>query len=160
MIEKLDHSKPVTASEIYEVFQASYAVEARLLRAEYFPPLLRTAQDLKKSKNEFWAYYKKDAIVAISEIKVEPSLTHIQSLVVLPSHFRKGIAGKMILHVFNFYQSKSYIVETGLENNPAIMLYKKYGFDEILQYDTEYGIRKIRLECLDTNQSKKASRTN
>ena len=150
MIKQLEQSKTKVASEIHRVFQASYAVEAQLLKAHYFPPLHRTIIDFEKSKNEFWAYFDQEAIVAVAEIKIELSFIHIQSLVVLPSHFRKGIAGKMILHVFKCYERKSYIVETGLANIPAIRLYQKYGFNEILQYDTKFGIRKLRLEFINS----------
>ena len=38
------------------------------------------------------------------------------------------------------------MVETGVENEPAILLYKKFGFKEVKQWDTDHGIRKIRLE--------------
>ncbi|MEJ2584117.1 MAG: hypothetical protein P8Z38_03455 [Robiginitalea sp.] len=37
-------------------------------------------------------------------------------------------------------------METGLDNGPATALYRKFGFREILQYDTDHGVRKVRFE--------------
>ena len=48
--------------------------------------------------------------------------------------------------VLNFYNSNIFMVETGVENEPASLLYKKMGFKEVKQWDTIYGIRKIRFE--------------
>lgn len=38
------------------------------------------------------------------------------------------------------------MVETGVENEPASLLYKKMNFREVKQWDTPFGIRKIRFE--------------
>ncbi|WP_306424023.1 GNAT family N-acetyltransferase [Patiriisocius marinus] len=77
--------------------------------------------------------------------------THINSLVVDPRFFRQGIAKKMMEFVFETFDSKLFIVETGLENGPATQLYKKFGFKEVKQWDTDHGIRKIKFERRFTN---------
>ena len=47
-----------------------------------------------------------------------------------------------------YYQSKVFTVETGLVNQPAIKLYKGFGFQETKQWETDHGVRKIRFEKL------------
>ena len=49
-------------------------------------------------------------------------------------------------YVFNRFDSNLFVVETGLENGPAIELYKKLDFKEVKQWNTDYGIRKIKFE--------------
>ena len=38
------------------------------------------------------------------------------------------------------------MVETGVDNEPVIKLYKKLGFKEVKQWDTDFGIRKVLFE--------------
>jgi ribosomal protein S18 acetylase RimI-like enzyme len=57
----------------------------------------------------------------------------------------------LIAFVFNEFDSNLFVVETGLENEPAIELYKKFGFEEVKQWDTDHGIRKIRFELRMNN---------
>ncbi|MFS4492371.1 GNAT family N-acetyltransferase [Maribacter sp. 2308TA10-17] len=146
MIQKLDHTDVIVARKIRSVFQVSYAVEADLLNAVDFPPLQRSLANFLKSDTEFYGYFQNDELTAVTEIKSENENTHIQSLVVDPYYFRRGIGQKLIAFIFKSYRSNSFSVETGLANLPAISLYKKLGFTEIKQWDTDHGVRKIRLE--------------
>ncbi len=145
MIEKIDHKNAVVAGKIRAVFQVSYAVEAKLLGAIDFPPLKRGSVDFLHSDTEFYGFIDKKEVVGIIEIKRENSNIHIQSLVVDPKYFRQGIAGKLISFVFDSFNSIMYTVETGVENLPAITLYKKFGFIEVKQWDTDHGVRKVKL---------------
>ena len=56
------------------------------------------------------------------------------------------IARKLMEYVFNTFDSKLFVVETGLENEPATKLYKKFDFKEVKQWNTDHGIRKIKFE--------------
>jgi len=146
MIQKLDHKKTLISEQIHAVFQVSYPVEAKLLKAVYFPPLQRSLNNFLKSETEFFGYWKEQELVAVIEVKKEPRSTHIQSLVVAPRFFRQGIASALLVFVLDSYNTKTFTVETGLANDPATELYKRFLFKEVFQYDTEHGIRKIRLE--------------
>lgn len=146
MIEKLKNSDLVMAKKIRIVFQASYKIEAKLLNATNFPPLQRTLENYIQSKTAFYGYSKNGELAAVVEINTDHDFILIRSLVVQPDFFRRGIAGKLIEFVFKTFESDLFIVETGLANGPATKLYEKFGFVAVHQWDTDFGIRKVKFE--------------
>ncbi len=132
------------ARKIRNLFQASYAVEAALLKATKFPPLLRTLERFIHTETQFYGLFEGQTLAAVVEISMQNDSTHIQSLVVHPDYFRQGLGSKLIRHVLSF-RSKFYTIETGLDNKPAIQLYEQFGFQKIDDYTAEFGIRKVRL---------------
>jgi len=146
MIKKLDHEKLDRAIEIQNVFQLSYKVEAALLNAKEFPPLKRSLTEFIGSKNDFYGFLIDDVLAAVIEIKSTKKVTHIQSLVVLPTFFRRGIAQNILDFTFTNFDTALFTVETGAANLPATALYKKNGFVEISQYNAQFDIRKVRFE--------------
>ncbi len=146
MIERLDNKNITVAEKILSVFQVSYAVEAKLLRAIDFPPLKRSLNNFLNSETEFYGVWKAKEIAAIIETKSDGYTTHIQSLVVDPKFFRQGLARKLITFVFESNQSRIFTVETGVDNKPACELYKKFEFKAVKQWDTGHGVRKIRFK--------------
>lgn len=146
MIEKLQNNNIEVSNQIHSVFQLSYAVEAKLLDATDFPPLKRPLESYLKSDNMFFGYHENTELAGIIEVAFNNQCTDINSLVVNPKFFRRGIARKLLEFVFNRFDSKLFIVETGVNNKPATELYKKFGFKEIKQWDTDFGIRKILFE--------------
>ena len=145
MITRINNKEKEASEKIYLLFQASYKIEAELLKATNFPPLKRTVNDLIGSNNTFFAYYIEKEMLGAIEIDDGISM-HIQSLVVHPKSFRKGIGKKLVSFVLDYYTSKSFTVETGAVNYPAIKLYKQFNFQEIKQWDTDHGVRKIRFK--------------
>lgn len=146
MIQKLEHHRTRVAEKIREVFQASYAVEARLLGARDFPPLKRPVTGFLESPNDFFGYLRDGELAGVVEVVPGKNSTHIQSLVVHPEFFRLGIGSALVGFVLNAYDCPVFTVETGLDNGPATALYRKFGFREIHQYDTDHGVRKVRFE--------------
>ena len=146
MIIKINNKENKIVKEILAIFQASYAVEAKMLKAIDFPPLKRTVSQFLKSDSKFYAYYLTKNIAGVIEIENNEDLTHIQSLVVYPKYFRNGIGSKLVQFILNNYKSKIFTVETGIDNHPAIKLYKRFGFQEQKQWNTNHGIRKVRFE--------------
>ena len=65
--------------------------------------------------------------------------TKINSLVVCPKHFRRGIGRRLVQFVFDEFDAELFVVETGIDNGPAIELYGKLGFKEVKQWDTDIG---------------------
>jgi ribosomal protein S18 acetylase RimI-like enzyme len=146
MIIKIDNKRNAIAKEIRNIFQSSYAIEAEMLKAIDFPPLKRTISQFLNSNSEFYAYYLNQNIAGSIEIKNNQDLTHIQSLVVYPKYFRKGIGRKLVQFVLGTYKSIIFTVETGVDNYPAIKLYISLGFEEQNQWDTNHGIRKVKFK--------------
>ena len=57
MISKINNKKKDIAEKIYLLFQASYKIEAELLKATDFPPLKRTASNLLDCNNIFFGFH-------------------------------------------------------------------------------------------------------
>ena len=148
MIIEFDHTIEENANQIWSIFQASYAIESKMLKAIYFPPLNRTVSQFLISKTKFYAFYQNKSICGIIEIDHTNIVTHIQSLVVYPRYFRRGISKKLVSFILSTYNSKKFTVETGLDNIPAISLYKSLSFQENNQWDTNHGVRKISFELI------------
>jgi len=146
MIKKILHTQKDQAEEIRAVFQISYKVEAELLGATSFPPLSRPLEEFSTCPNDFVGYYEDHKLVAVVEMKNEASSMHIQSLVVDPAYFRRGIARKLIEFVLQHYPIKQFTVETGKENGPARKLYESFGFQLLKTYTAEEGILKVRYQ--------------
>ena len=146
MIIKINNKKKEIAKEIRTIFQVSYAVEASILKVVDFPPLKRTVSEFLDSNSEFYAYYLIKNIAGVIEIENHEDLTHIQSLVVYPKYFRNRIGSKLVQFILDTYKSKIFTVETGLDNHPAIKLYKNFDFQEQYQWDTNHGVRKVKFK--------------
>ena len=149
MIRKLDNTVYENSKLIWKVFQLSYSVEARILNAENFPPLKRSIESIQESNNIFFISEIEDIVNGVIEIHEELESIHIQSLVVLPSEFRKGVASKMLDFILDLYKKNKITVETGVDNLPAVNLYLRFKFNEIFQWDTDHGVRKIRFELIN-----------
>ena len=144
MIIPLDNTKLEIGKQIRSLFQVSYKIEAALLKADDFPPLKRPLKDFLNCENEFYGYENNQEIVAIVELKYSGSNCHVQSLVVHPNYFRKGF-GKNLMHfVLQKMEVNTFTVETGFDNFPARQLSKSLGFKENGDYDTVFGIKKIK----------------
>ncbi|WP_378184753.1 GNAT family N-acetyltransferase [Aquimarina sp. W85] len=146
MIKKIAQRDKTIAEQIYRVFQVSYTIEAKLLKANIFPPLQRSVANLQNSETLFYGFYKAKTIIAVIEILKDVDSTHVQSLVVDPLHFREGIGRQLMTNILNNYDTPMFTVETGVDNIPACNLYRSLGFFEVKQWDTSFGIRKIRFE--------------
>ena len=146
MIERLKNNDLEISKKIRSVFQLSYKVEAKILNATGFPPLKRSLENYVNSNTAFFGYLKNQELAGVIEIEHNDNFTHINSLVVDPGFFKQGIARKLMEYVINTFDSKLFVVETGLENGPATELYKKFDFKEVKQWNTDHGIRKIKFE--------------
>lgn len=146
MIEQLQNNKIEISNQIQSIFQLSYRIEAKLLNATDFPPLKRPLESYLKSENIFFGYFDNKILAGVIEIEQNNNCTGISSLVVNPLFFRRGIARKLLEFIFIKFDSKFFIVEMGVNNQPATELYKKLGFKEVKQRDTDFGIRKALFE--------------
>ena len=146
MIKKILHTQKDQAEAIRSVFQVSYKVEAELIGATNFPPLSRPLEEFSNCPNDFVGYHEDQILVAVVEMKKEEDSMHIQSLVVDPAYFRRGIARKLIEFVLQHYPVPQFTVETGKENGPARKLYENFGFQLLKTYTADEGIVKVRYQ--------------
>jgi ribosomal protein S18 acetylase RimI-like enzyme len=79
-------------------------------------------------------------------MKKEPDSMLIQSLVVHPDFFRRGIARKLIEFILQKFDSNQFTVETGKDNDPARKLYESFGFQLVKTYIAEENITKVRYQ--------------
>lgn len=145
MITRLNHSDQAVANQIHSVFQHAYKVEADLIGVVDFPPLARTAENIKNAHTEFYGFTEETCLAAVIEIKNDGKCLDIHSLVVAPEFFRKGIADKLIGYVLQSSHYLEAIVETAVLNKPAINLYQKHGFVEFKRFTPSHGIEKLAL---------------
>ena len=146
MVLNISHTQPEQAQEIRRIFQISYIVEAKLLGATYFPPLHRSLEQFINCANDFFGYYDEHTLVAVIEMKHEKHHMHIQSLVVDPMYFRRGIASQLITYVLAHYEKDIFTVETGRDNPPARRLYESFGFVLQKTYTAAENIVKVRYQ--------------
>ena len=146
MISKITHRQDEQALDIRRVFQVSYRIEAKLLGATHFPPLHRTLDQFTLCSNDFFGYYDDRILVAVIEMKKEKHHMHIQSLVVDPTYFRRGIASKLLRFVISHYDTNTFTVETGRDNPPARKLYESFGFSLQKTYTAAENIVKVRYQ--------------
>ncbi|WP_448547479.1 GNAT family N-acetyltransferase [Thalassotalea fusca] len=145
MINQLDNSEAKTAQQIFDVFQGSYRVEAVLLGVENFPPLARSAADIQCATSQFYGYFEHGELAAVAEITLSDQCVEIDSFTVSPSHFRKGIANKLLTDILKKHESLDAVVETAVANTPAIKLYEKHGFVEFKRWVPSHGIPKLAM---------------
>ncbi len=146
MIKSIDPKAHGNSEKLYQLFQASYAVEAELLKAVNFPPLQRTPADFRSSETDFYAFWKDDSLAGAVELLRTERHLHVQSLVVDPRFFRQGIGRQLMNFVLDSLEASIYMVETGLDNGPATKLYLNLGFTQVDDWMTDIGIRKVRFE--------------
>lgn len=150
MIKRLDHRKEAISRKIRVLFQASYRIEAEILKIkpEDFPPLNRTLIEFITSNSDFYGIVRENRIAALIQISIYENTIDVDSLIVHPDYFRQGLGKQLMEFVINTFDSKILTVETGLENKPATSLYEKLGFQEESQWDTEFGVRKIKYQMI------------
>ena len=146
MIALIEHKQQAKGLDIRRVFQDSYKIEAELLGAVHFPPLSRPIEAFYNCPNDFVGYYEDHKLVAVIEMKNEVSSMHIQSLVVDPDYFRRGIARKLIQFVLEHYVVTQFTVETGRDNGHARKLYEGFGFVLEKTYTAAENITKVRYQ--------------
>jgi GNAT superfamily N-acetyltransferase len=132
MIHKLHSSSFEVAASILQIQIPSYKVEADYLNSTAIPRLYDTVNDIQSCVETFYGYFSEDKLVGFISFIQEAKLIDIHRLVVSPDFFKKGIATKLLLYIFNMFPSSmTYIVQTGKANTPALALYKKHSFIEV-----------------------------
>ncbi len=133
MIKKIDIKNRYVAKQVLELQMASYKVEAEIINYSEIPPLKDTVESLIGCGEIFYGYFNNDVIKGIISYKIENNILDIHRVAIHPDNFRKGIAGNLL----NFIESVegSFVkieVCTGKKNTPAKNLYRRTGYNEVM----------------------------
>ena len=131
---------------IHSIYQSAYRIEADLIGVVTFPPLDRTAYEIRTSENIFYAAMHNDIYLGIIEIEQslnsqEPAI--IASLAVSPAYSRQGVG--QLLVKFILERHSPIVVGTAGKNLPAINLNEKLGFTRTRTFFTAEGIPMVEL---------------
>ncbi len=129
VISPVDIRQPDIAHQIHTLQRASYTIESQRIGYPDLPPLRETVADLQRSEEQFLTFQETGQIVgAVSYLQVDNTL-EICRMVVSPTHFRRGIAGKLLEAVETIAPDiRQITVSTAEKNLPAVTLYEKHGY--------------------------------
>ncbi len=145
-VQRLDHASPSVAAAIRAVMLEAYRVEAEILGVEDFVPLRRTAAQVASTDALFLGIAVNGTLAAVAEVEEpEPGHVHLGSLVVRPSHFRRGLATALLRHLLAAHAAGDVTVSTGVLNRPALLFYAALGFREHRRWSTNDGIPMVTL---------------
>lgn len=146
MLRKMDLLNLSLVKELDTLQKKSYAIEAELVGFDDLPPLKETLEQLIACQEEFIGYFIDGKLAGAISYSPENGTLVICRLIVDPAHFRKGIAGKLLTHLEEEKSFDRIIVSTGKENQPAINLYRKYGFNPVKDIEAAPGFFITMLE--------------
>ncbi|NJJ42226.1 GNAT family N-acetyltransferase [Paenibacillus apii] len=152
-ILKLDLQDEDTLGSLWSLQHKAYRLEAELIGLHSIPPLLETRDTLRSCGEDFYGCVSEDGELsgAVATEEEHPESLTITRMMVSPDHFRQGIAGRLLEHVFALYPDKErFIVSTGKKNTPAVSLYTKHGFVPVSSAEVAPGV-----ELIEFNRSGK-----
>ena len=146
MLLRLNHRDPVIAQQIYELQQASYAVERDLISYDDFPPLRVTAADIQQEPDTFLGVWDAARLAGAISFTLTPQLLDIGRLIVHPGYFRRGIGGTLLQSVERYaIAGQQLTVSTAEANHPAVALYEKHGYRRLQRTTLANGLVLVRL---------------
>ena len=142
----LDPTQRGVAEEIYQVLQASYQVEGRLLGIKDFPPLRRTVEEIRSADTTFHGIRVEEELAAVAELEATfEESAHITSFVVHPRFFRRGLGRALLLSLQGLPPWARLTVSTAAANGPALALYTRQGFQREREWNQPFGLAMVTL---------------
>ncbi len=143
-IRAIDLSQEAPA--LLELQRAAYQTEADLIGFQGIPALSETLEELQGSQEVFYGFYQPQLIGAVS-YKLESDGLDIHRLIVSPTHFRQGIARRLLEYLLQAQAGAArVVVQTGSLNLPALQLYQSLGFTVRDQIQVAENLMVMRLE--------------
>jgi len=132
MIKKLDLGNRDILNQIVQLQLTAYRAEADIIGYDEIPPLKDTIETLSKCEETFYGYYMEETLAGLIAYEIEGYTLDICRVAISPHFFRRGIAQELIKFVEKLNNDvKKIMVSTGKENNPAVSLYLKLGFQKV-----------------------------
>lgn len=130
MIRAIDVTDTQEVLELLMLQQLSYRVEAERIGFDEIPPLFDSPQTIQGSGERFFGYYEDRRLAGAVSVKQSPKELTICRMMVHPSFFRRGIATKLLQFAEQIAVPGMPVkVSTGTNNEPAVQLYTKHGFE-------------------------------
>jgi ribosomal protein S18 acetylase RimI-like enzyme len=146
-IAPLDLGDRVTLHELVALQRASYRVEAELIGASTLPPIEESPEQLRASGELFLGAFAGGRMVGAVAWRRVGDLVDIHRLVVHPSEFRRGVAGRLLDALEEREtDARRFVVGTGALNHPARSLYERRGFRVTEERVVGDGVRWVRLD--------------
>ncbi|MNS21769.1 Acetyltransferase (GNAT) family protein [compost metagenome] len=146
-VKLLNLKDPAVCERVLALQYDSYLVEAELMGVQDLRPMHETVEMLQASRETFWGSFDGPELVGVLSTSEDGDVTEIGRLAVAPSHFRRGIASRLLAHALMMAgPDATCIVSTGRANAPAIALYKKFGFREGATREVGPGIALLSLK--------------
>ncbi|WP_409304480.1 GNAT family N-acetyltransferase [Peribacillus sp. SCS-155] len=129
MIKQINLSDPDALEELFTLQREAYRVEADLIGFSDIPPLKETPKDLAQCGESFLGCYIEKEMAGAVSYTVDSDIAVICRMVVHPKHFRKGIARRLLQHLYSRLTGIHILrVSTGKQNGPGVELYTNQGF--------------------------------
>jgi ribosomal protein S18 acetylase RimI-like enzyme len=135
VVGPVDHTSASVAERIHAIQMAAYSEEARLIGAVDFAPLSRTLEYLRSSPEKFFVAHVGGELVGT--VGIEPGgrgRIGISTLAVIPTLHRRGIGRALLQHIIELNGDQELHVQTAVRNVPALALYQRSGFTEVLRW--------------------------
>lgn len=146
MIVYLNEINATLADEILAIQIPSYKIEAALIGFSGIPQLFDSVDSIMTSEEVFIGYRLDHEWAGFLSYSFEQDMMEICRLVVDPNHFRKGIGGKLLEASLALADGKKVMVSTGSKNQPALNLYKRFGFEIVNEVEAAPGVLLCLLE--------------
>lgn len=118
--------------DIIRVQKSAFGKISERLNSCSLPPMKETAEELEKKfdDNHIFVYEIDGKIVGSIRLEKSIESAEIRRLIVHQDYQKKGIGKELLQYILNFDKNiKRFTLFTeNIENNPAVKLYKNYGF--------------------------------
>jgi ribosomal protein S18 acetylase RimI-like enzyme len=145
MIKHVNIQDSFLAEKILKLQHEAYLIEAELIKYYDILPLKENLAQLMSSSESFLVFENEHEILGMLSYAIENNNLTICRLTTNPSHFRQGIAGKLMGYLDDLENIKYLNVSTGLLNFPAIKFYEKMGFRQINQTKIDENLVLVHL---------------
>lgn len=126
----LDQRERAVAEGVVSVQRAAYAVEAAIIGYDRMPGLLEGVDDVMRLPLTLLGAKADGRLAGVLGFTVTDSVVEIDRLVVHPTHFRRGVGGRLVSALHDLgARAERFEVSTGTDNAPAVSLYLAMGYE-------------------------------
>ncbi|CAM3378920.1 GNAT family N-acetyltransferase [Marinicrinis lubricantis] len=132
--------------QLWYLQHIAYRLEAALIGFDQIPPLLENMDDLSKCKEIVYGIFAEEELIAALSYTIDNNELDIARVVVHPDWHRKGMARRLLQHVFALYPEHLFSVWAAEKNTPACELYRSVGFVPRMKQEVAPG---VWLQCYE-----------